>query len=203
MRFSLTNLDGAVLIEPEPIFDERGSFTRTFCEDAFGERGLETSFPQHSTSYNRAAGTLRGLHYQREPHGEAKVVHCLRGAVWDVIVDLRLESPSYGRWQGFELSAVNCRRLYIPRGFGHGFQSLTADAEMGYLISVRYEPSAAAGVRFDDPALMIDWPLPVSVISDKDAAWPLLGCAGDRGSDGLQQVASERRVGGLAEGGER
>ena len=174
MRFLSTRLDGALLIEPEPSFDERGSFMRTFCVDAFAERGLETSFPQHSTSYNRAPGTLRGIHYQRAPHGEVKVVRCLQGAVWDVIVDLRPESRSYRQWQAFELSAANRRQIYIPRGCGHGFQSLTADAEIAYLISTRYEPAAASGVRFDDPMLAIGWPLPVSVISAKDAAWPSL-----------------------------
>ncbi|PSC03992.1 dTDP-4-dehydrorhamnose 3,5-epimerase [Alsobacter soli] len=173
MRFVSSTVAGAYLIEIDPARDERGFFARTFCADEFTKRGLETDFVQHSTSYNVQRGTLRGMHFQREPHQEAKVVRCLQGAIWDVVLDLRPSSPTYRAWQGFELSSSNRRQLYIPKGCAHGFQTLTADAEVGYLISTRYAPEAAAGVRFDDPAFGILWPLPVAAMSPKDGAWPL------------------------------
>ena len=172
MRFSQTELCGAWLIEPVPARDERGFFARTFCVQEFEDHGLTTRFVQHSASQSATMGTLRGMHFQRAPHSEVKVVTCLSGAVWDVIVDLRPKSPTYRRWQGFELTAANRRQLYIPKGFAHGFQTLCDDVEVGYLISTFYAPAAASGVRHDDPAFAIDWPLPVSSISEKDRTWP-------------------------------
>jgi dTDP-4-dehydrorhamnose 3,5-epimerase len=172
MHFAESFLAGAWLIGSVPARDSRGSFTRTFCLQEFAEHGLETRFAQQSTSHSAARGTLRGLHYQRAPHTEVKVVSCRRGKIWDVIVDLRSSSPTYRRWQSFELTAGDHRRLYIPMGFAHGFQSLSDDTEVDYLISAFYEPAAAAGVRYDDPAFAITWPLPVSAISDKDRTWP-------------------------------
>lgn len=172
MRFSRTALRDAWLIEPVHARDERGFFARTFCIQEFADHGLTTRFVQHSTSFSICTGTLRGMHFQRAPHGEVKVVTCLKGAIWDVIIDLRPQSSSYRQWQGFELTADNRRQLYIPESFAHGFQTLGADVEVGYLISAFYAPAAAAGVRHDDPAFAIDWPLPVSVISDKDRTWP-------------------------------
>jgi dTDP-4-dehydrorhamnose 3,5-epimerase len=172
MRFDQTNLTGAWLIEPVPVGDERGSFARTFCKREFAAHGLETEFVQHSTSCNVRSGTLRGLHFQRAPHGEAKLVTCLKGGIFDVVVDLRLDSPSRGRWQGFELTAENRRQLYIPQGFAHGFQTLCDDSEVGYLISAYYVAEASTGVRFDDPAFAIEWPRPPTVMSEKDRAWP-------------------------------
>ncbi len=172
MIFTKTDLAGAWLVEPEPARDTRGWFARTFCEREFGAHGLETRFPQHSTSQNVQRGTLRGMHFQRAPHAEVKLVRCLKGAIWDVIIDLNPDSPTYRRWQGFELSAENMRQLYIPKGFAHGFQTLKDDCQIGYLISEFYAPDAAAGVRWDDSAFAIEWPLPVSEISDKDRAWP-------------------------------
>jgi len=172
MRFNETELCGAWLIEPEPARDERGFFARTFCAREFTDRGLTSCFVQHNTSHSGTRGTLRGMHFQRAPHAEVKVVSCLKGALWDVIIDLRPESPTYRRWQGFELTADNRRQLYVPEGFAHGFQTLCDDTEAGYLISAFYAPEAADGVRHDDPAFAIAWPLPVSVISEKDAAWP-------------------------------
>lgn len=172
MRFSKTGLDGAWLAEPVPARDERGFFARTFCVREYGEHGLETGFVQHSVSQSIARGTLRGLHFQREPHSEVKIVHCLKGAIWDVIVDLRAASATYCRWEAFELTAANRRQLYIPKGFAHGFQSLSDDVEVGYLISAFYAPEAAAGVRYDDDAFRIDWPLLPSAMSEKDRAWP-------------------------------
>jgi dTDP-4-dehydrorhamnose 3,5-epimerase len=171
MRFLETKLRDAWLLEPEPIRDERGYFARTFCARAFAERGLETHFVQHSRSYSARKGTLRGMHFQTPPHSEVKIVSCLAGAIYDVIVDLRPASPTYRVWQGFELSADNRRQLYVPAGFAHGLQTLTDGAEVGYLISGFYEPSASTGISYDDPTLAIRWPLPVTVISDRDRSW--------------------------------
>lgn len=172
MRFEPTDLPGAWIITPEPVRDERGFFARVFCARELGEKELETNFVQHSISASVTKGTLRGMHYQREPHGEVKIVTCLKGAILDVIIDLRAGSPTFRKWQGFELTQENRDRLYIPKGFAHGFQTLTDDVEMLYLISAFYEPAAASGVRYDDPAFGITWPLPVAVMSDKDRAWP-------------------------------
>jgi dTDP-4-dehydrorhamnose 3,5-epimerase len=172
MRFNETNLRDAWLIEPLPACDHRGFFVRTFCARESAEHGLTTRFVQHSASYSMAKGTLRGMHFQHAPHGEVKVVSCLDGAIWDVIIDLRPQSPTYRSWQGFELTAANRRQLYVPEGFAHGFQTLRDDTEVGYLISTFYAPHAAGGVRYDDPAFAIDWPLPLTVISEKDATWP-------------------------------
>lgn len=172
MNFHATCLEDARLIDLEPIRDSRGFFARSFCEREFHAQGLESKFPQHSTSFSIRKGTLRGMHFQREPHGEVKVVRCLKGAIWDVIVDIRPASPAFRRWEGFELSAENRRQLYIPRGFAHGFQTLNDDVEVGYMISAIQAPEAAGGFRHDDPAFGIDWPLPVSVISGKDQSWP-------------------------------
>jgi dTDP-4-dehydrorhamnose 3,5-epimerase len=175
MRFQETGLPGAQLIELEPVRDQRGYFQRTFCRHEFAARGMVESFVQHSTSHSGTKATLRGMHFQRAPYGEAKVVSCLQGAIWDVIVDLRTDSPTFRRWYGVELSPESHRQLYVPRGFAHGFQTLCDDAVVAYLISEFYTPSAAAGVRYNDPAFAIAWPLPVSVISEKDRSWPDFG----------------------------
>lgn len=172
MRFDRTELCDAWLIEPEPAHDERGFFARTFCVREFADHGLTATFVQHSTSQSKARGTLRGMHFQRAPHTEVKLVRCLKGSIWDVIIDLRPNSPTYRRWQGFELTAGNHRQLYVPEGFAHGFQSLSSHAEVGYLISAFYASAAASGVRHDDPAFAIDWPLPVTAMSEKDRTWP-------------------------------
>jgi dTDP-4-dehydrorhamnose 3,5-epimerase len=170
--FTPTRLDGAWLIDIEPRRDERGFFARTWCRRELAESGLDAEVAQESVSFNRRRGTLRGLHLQRPPHEETKIVSCTRGAVYDVIVDLRAGSPTRGRWQGFELSAENRRALYVPKGFAHGFQTLADEAEVAYRISAFHAPDAAAGYRYDDPAFRIDWPLPVAVISERDLAWP-------------------------------
>jgi dTDP-4-dehydrorhamnose 3,5-epimerase len=172
MRIEQTDLPDAWLIIPEPVRDERGFFARTFCARELAERGLETQFVQHSISASVRKGTLRGMHFQTKPHAEVKIVTCLKGAILDVIVDLRAGSSAFRKWRGFELTQENRHRLYIPQGFAHGFQTLTDDVEMLYLISAFYEPGAACGVRYDDPAFGIAWPLPVAVMSDKDRAWP-------------------------------
>src|SRR5262245_25420335 len=155
MRFLETKLPGAWLIEPEPVVDNRGHFMRTFCAREFADRSLVTAFPQHSLSATKARGSVRGMHFQRAPHTEVKLVACAKGAMLDVIVDLRADSPTHGKWQGFELTAVNGHQLYIPAGFAHGFQTLTDDVETRYLISQFYVPSASAGVRYNDPAFGI------------------------------------------------
>jgi dTDP-4-dehydrorhamnose 3,5-epimerase len=172
MQFIETIFPGTWLIEPAPAWDSRGCFTRTFCAHEFAEHGLEANFVQHSSSYTVVKGTLRGMHFQHAPHSEIKVVGCRSGAIWDVIIDLRAESPTYRRWLSFELTAGNRCQLYIPVGLAHGFQALCNGTEVHYLTSAYYEPSAASGVRYDDPAFAIDWPLPATAISDRDAAWP-------------------------------
>jgi dTDP-4-dehydrorhamnose 3,5-epimerase len=172
VQFHPTEIRGALLVQLEPVRDNRGFFARSFCMDEFAAHRLETSFPQHSISCSQRRGTLRGMHYQRAPHEEVKLVRCSRGGIWDVIVDIRPDSPTYRHWQGFELSSANGRQLYIPKGVAHGFQALTDDVEVSYLISERYRAEAGAGVRHDDPSFGIVWPIPVSVISGKDSAWP-------------------------------
>ena len=172
MQFLPTIFEGAWTIGLSELADERGFFARTFCAETLRKRGLEQHFPQHSMSQSARRGTVRGMHFQRAPHTEVKLVRCLRGAVFDVLVDLRPDSATFCRWQAFELSAANRLQLYVPKGFAHGFQSLTDDAEVSYLISKTYVPAAADGVRFDDPAFGIAWPLPVTAMSDKDRNWP-------------------------------
>lgn len=172
MRFTETSLAGAFVVEPEPIEDERGWFARTFCTREFRERGLEPRLEQCNVSWNRRRGTLRGMHLQIAPHEEVKLVRCTAGAVHDVIVDLRLGSPTYRRWLGVELSARNRRMLYIPAGLAHGFVTLEDETELSYQMSAAYQPAAARGVRFDDPALGIAWPVPIEIVSDKDRSYP-------------------------------
>jgi dTDP-4-dehydrorhamnose 3,5-epimerase len=172
MRFETTALDGVWVVHPEPIHDDRGFFARTFCVNEFRVHGLETDFPQHSISCSLLKGTVRGMHFQREPHSEVKLVRCLSGSIWDAVIDMRPRSPTFGHWRGIELSEENGLQLYIPKGFAHGFQTLSDNTRVNYLISEFHSPSAAGGVRYDDPAFGIKWPLPVSVISDKDLLWP-------------------------------
>lgn len=171
MKFSITSLKDAMLIELDKRGDDRGYFARTFCTQEFAAQGLETVFVQANQSHNARAGTLRGMHYQRAPHGEVKLVRCVRGAIHDVILDLRPGSPTQGRWEGFDLDAASGRMLYVPAGFAHGFQTLRDDTDVTYQVSHPYTPQAEAGVRWDDPVYGIAWPLPVGTISDKDAAW--------------------------------
>ena len=172
MQFEATRLANAVLIHPDPHTDARGSFSRVFCADTFRAQGLADCFPQTNHSSNPKRGTLRGMHYQKQPHAEVKLVRVVCGAICDVIIDLRPGSPTQGQWQAFELSAENRAMLYVPEGFAHGFQTLTDDAEVTYQVSSPYVPGAEGGVRWDDPAFGIGWPLAVSAISDKDADWP-------------------------------
>jgi len=174
LKFVPTPLAGAFVVELELIEDERGFFARSFCQNEFRARGLDPVVAQCNVSLNRSRGTLRGLHYQAPPHEEAKLVRCTRGAIWDVIIDLREGSPT--RWKPFsnELTADNRRALYVPRGFAHGFQTLADDSEVLYQISEFYHPECSRGLRWDDPALGIRWPLPDPVVSARDRAYPLL-----------------------------
>ncbi len=169
MIFHPTDLADAWLIEPELISDERGAFARTWCAREFEERGLNPRLSQCNISINHHQGTIRGMHFQREPHAEAKLVRCTRGAIYDVIVDLRPDSVTRFRWTAFELSAENHRLLYIPEGFAHGFQTLTDDSEVCYQMSREYSPSSVDGVRWDDPFLAIRWPMTEQrIISPRD-----------------------------------
>lgn len=173
MRFLETLLPGAFVIEIEPIGDERGWFARTFDAELFRSKGMDPDVVQCNASFNAARGTLRGMHYQAEPHGEPKLVRCVRGTIFDVAVDLRPQSPSYRRWHGVELSAENRRSFYIPVGLAHGFQTLSDDCEVLYQMGHGYFPEATSGVRWDDPAFNIEWPdAPAGrIISERDASY--------------------------------
>jgi len=171
MLFQPTELDQVRLITIERHGDERGSFGRTFCKREFAASGLASEFIQSSTSFTRQAGTLRGMHYQRAPDAEAKLVRCIRGAIYDVIADLRPHSSSFMRWLGFTLSGTGDTMLYIPPGCAHGFQTLEDDTEILYHMSCEYAPQSASGFRYDDPAFGIVWPRALTVIADKDLAW--------------------------------
>lgn len=174
MRFAPLEIADTILIDVEPRSDERGMFARVFSEEEYAAQRLPTHFPQCSTSFNYRRGTIRGLHYQRKPYEEAKVVRCTRGSVFDVIVDLRRDSLTFRHWVGFELTEDNRRSVFVPAGVAHGFQTLSDNAEVYYQISTPYVPEAACGVRWDDPAIGVQWPLPVSVVSSRDASWPTL-----------------------------
>jgi dTDP-4-dehydrorhamnose 3,5-epimerase len=179
MIFHQLHLAGAYRIKPRVIADERGAFARRFCADTFRAHGLENDLVQRSVSFNARAGTLRGMHFQAPPHLEAKLVRCTRGAVFDVIVDLRDDSGTYRQWHGEELSADNRVMLYVPRGFAHGFQTLVDDTEVDYEITPAYVPGADRGFRFDDPLLDIRWPIAAAIMSNRDKALPA-SCEGVR-----------------------
>jgi dTDP-4-dehydrorhamnose 3,5-epimerase len=174
MRFLPLELPGAFLIETEPVRDERGSFARTFCAREFEEHGLDPRIAQCNVSRNARRGTLRGMHFQAPPHAEAKLVSCARGAIHDVVVDLRPGSPTWRRWAGVRLDADDGRLLYVPPGTAHGFLTLADDSTVLYQMSVAYVPEAARGVRWDDPLLAIEWPEPPLLVSARDRAFPLL-----------------------------
>ena len=172
MRFLETEIPGAYVLELEPYADERGSFARIWCRDELAAHGLTAELSQSSISRNRKAGTLRGMHFQRAPHQEAKLVRCTRGAIFDVVLDLRPGSPAYTSWFGVELDAETGSALYVPEGCAHGFQTLVDDTEVLYFISRPYAPEASTGVRWDDPAFGIEWPGTAQrTMSDRDSAW--------------------------------
>jgi dTDP-4-dehydrorhamnose 3,5-epimerase len=172
MEFIETKLYGAFVIEAQKRGDDRGFFAEIWGRREFEERGLEANVTQCAASYNVKSGTLRGMHYQRAPHAQTRFVRCVRGAIYDVMIDLRPDSTTFGQWVAAELTAENYRMLYIPRGFAHGFQTLTDNAELTYLIGGEYRPAAEAGVRWNDPFFGIEWPLDVTVISPRDANHP-------------------------------
>lgn len=172
MKFKELPLKGAFVIEPEMLKDERGFFARTFCTEEFAAHGISPDVIQCNVSFNKLKGTLRGMHYQLEPHGEAKLVRCTKGAIYDVIIDLRPDSETYMSWISEELNENNYKMLFIPRGFAHGFQSLHDDTEVFYQMSNIFVPQAARGIKWNDPAFNIKWPLAPTVISQKDKSYP-------------------------------
>jgi dTDP-4-dehydrorhamnose 3,5-epimerase len=174
VKFAPTPLGGLFVVELERLDDERGFFARSFCQAEFEANGLDTRVGQCNVSWNRRRGTLRGLHYQAKPYEESKLVRCTSGAIWDVAVDLRDDSPTRYCWHAVELTAANRRAFYIPEGFAHGFQSLSDDTEVLYLMSTSYHAASSRGVRWNDPRLAIAWPLPGPIVSDRDRALPVL-----------------------------
>ena len=173
MIFTPLELDGAFAIDLDRRGDERGFFARTWARAEFASHGLSPDVVQCNLSFNHRRGTLRGMHFQRPPHAEVKLIRCTRGAIFDVIVDLRPDAATYGRWLAVELSAENGRALYVPEGFAHGYQTLVDDTETMYQVSAEYAPDAEGGVRWDDPAFGIEWPhIEQRTISEKDRAWP-------------------------------
>ncbi|MCF6245791.1 MAG: dTDP-4-dehydrorhamnose 3,5-epimerase [Desulfobacula sp.] len=172
MRFIPTKFAGSYLIEPEPFSDDRGFFARIYCRNEFKKKGLNPNFVQCNISYNRVRNTLRGMHYQKAPYGEAKLVKCIRGAIYDVIIDLRCNSETVTQWFGVELTAENRKSVYIPEGFAHGFLTITDDTEVLYQMSEFFHAESSSGVRWNDPAFAIDWPEKIAVISDRDAHYP-------------------------------
>lgn len=174
MKFTEIRLKGAFIIAPDLIEDERGFFARTFCRQEFEEHGLNPDIIQCNISFNKKKGTLRGMHYQAKPHTEVKLVRCSAGAIYDVIIDLRMDSSTFKQWFAVELSADNRKLLYIPEGFAHGFQTLTDNTEVIYHHSAFYNPDSARGLRFDDPAIGIIWPLPVSMVCSRDQSYSLI-----------------------------
>lgn len=172
MKLRSCELPGVVVVEIERLQDPRGFFARSYCAEEFQAAGMDPRVAQCNISYNEKRGTLRGMHWQAEPHGEAKLVRCTAGEIYDVAVDLRRDSPTYLRWFGVELTAANRHALYIPAGLAHGFQALTDDAEVFYQMSVPYVPGAGRGARWNDPAFGIRWPLPAPILSERDSGYP-------------------------------
>lgn len=171
MKLTQIHLTGAYVIEPEPTFDERGFFARTWCREELRSHGLNIVIEQCSVSFNRKKGTLRGMHLQVAPHEEVKIVRCTQGAIYDVILDLRSNSQTYGKWFFAELSASNRKMLYVPAGFAHGFQALHDDTEVFYQISEPYSPECARGIRWNDPLFEFAWPISNPILSDRDRSF--------------------------------
>ena len=173
MRFTAASINGAYVVEPEPRSDDRGFFARQWCRDEFAQAGLSAAFVQCNGSFSKRMGTLRGMHYQTAPHEEIKLIRCIRGAVFDVVIDLRSSSPTYKQWFGIELTADNRKMLYVPAGCAHGYLTMADESEVLYPVTEAYRPESERGVRWDDPAFGIQWP-PVAAltISAKDASWP-------------------------------
>ncbi|WP_339925363.1 dTDP-4-dehydrorhamnose 3,5-epimerase [uncultured Cyclobacterium sp.] len=172
MIFTETELKGAYIIDINKIADERGYFARTFCKNEFEKIGLEANIAQANMSFNPKKGTLRGMHYQVAPYEETKLVKCVSGAIFDIIVDIRKDSPTYSKWTGVELSEENNRMLFVPRGFAHGFITLEDNTAIQYMVSQFYTPGAEKGIKWDDPKFNIQWPIDIAVISEKDNTHP-------------------------------
>ncbi len=171
MIFKKTKLNDVYIIKIEPKVDERGFFARSWCKKEFSDQGLESNYVQTNLSFNKSKGTLRGMHYQVEPYGEVKLVRCLKGSIYDVVIDLRKESSTYLGWMGVELDDKNRDMLYIPKGFAHGFLTLKDDTEIFYQMSEYYKPTAVSGLRYDDPKFNISWPIAIKQIAEKDNDW--------------------------------
>ena len=174
MKFTRGELEGVWIVELEKHSDERGYFARTWCVDEFEKHGLNPRIVQCNTSFNSKRGTLRGMHFQATPHGEAKLIRCTRGAIYDVALDLRRNSATFKRWTAVELNATGNRMLYIPEGFAHGFQSLEDESEISYQMSEYFHPESSRGVRWDDPEAAIRWPIANPIMSQRDRDLPLL-----------------------------
>ena len=172
MIFHETTLPGAYIIEPKEINDDRGFFARIWCQNELRQHGLKADLAQSNVGFNFRKGTLRGLHFQKSPHAEVKIVRCTRGAIFDVIVDLRPESPGYKKWFGIELTGENHKMIYVPEGFAQGYITLADNTEMYYLATEFYHPESAYGVRYNDPAFGIEWPIEVAELSPQDREWP-------------------------------
>jgi len=172
MIFTETKLKGAYIIDIEPRTDDRGFFARAWCQDEFTKHGLNPGVVQINAGFSHKRGTLRGMHYQTDPCAEVKLVRCTLGAIYDVIIDLRIDSPTHKQWVGVELTQENHRMLYAPEGFAHGYMTLVDDAEMFYQTTHEFSREHATGVRYNDPAFGVDWPLPIQVISEQDENWP-------------------------------
>jgi dTDP-4-dehydrorhamnose 3,5-epimerase len=172
MFFNETRLNGSFIIRVQKLTDDRGFFCRAWCKEEFTETGLKVNFVQHNIGFSNKKRTLRGLHYQLAPHQEVKLVRCTRGAVYNVIVDLRPNSPTYKEWLGIELSADNHTMIYVPEGFANGYQTLTDNAEICYQTTAFFSPECARGLRYNDPTFNIEWPLEVESISEQDRRWP-------------------------------
>lgn len=172
MIFTKTKLEGAYIIDIEKREDDRGFFARTFCVDEFEEHGIENKFVQANMSFNNKKGTLRGMHFQKSPYEEDKLVRCTKGALFDVIIDLRKDSPTYKQWIGVELTEESRRALFVPKGFAHGYITLEDNTEINYMVTQVYTPNADTGVRYNDPVFAIEWPIEPVIISEKDANHP-------------------------------
>lgn len=174
MKFVKTNIEGLCIIEPEFLRDLRGYFVRTFCKEELKKHGIDFDIKQANRSFTKQKGTIRGMHFQKPPKAEAKIITCLKGKVYDVAIDLRDGSPTYGTWEACELSEDNQKMFYLPEGFAHGFQTLVPNCELQYFMGEFFAPEANVGIRWDDPTIGIAWPIPNPTFSDKDNAWPFL-----------------------------
>lgn len=189
MRFFETKLNGAFIIDLDQYSDHRGYFARAFCVKEFNDKGLNTSVAQCNLSYCIQKGTLRGMHYQIFPANETKLVRCTKGAIYDVIIDLRSDSPTYLSHVGVELTAENHRAIYVPEMFAHGYQALTNEAEIFYQVSEFYSPQYECGIRYDDPKFNITWPLTISNLSEKDSHWPFFNELNSSGGSSISGLA--------------